>query len=90
MIILDEYFWILDLLENGNIVLAVKKKKKKREVAGCLHHMVIFIFHAFLYDRLFCIAMFFFIIHSSFFFVELQINLNAAFIYWFSFYFYLS
>lgn len=29
MIILDEYFWILDLLENGNIVLAVKKKKKK-------------------------------------------------------------
>lgn len=42
--------------------------------------MVIFIFHAFLYDRLFCIAMFFFIIHS-FFFVELQINLNAAFIF---------
>lgn len=64
MIILDEYFWILDLPENGNIVLAVKKG----EVAGCLHHMVIFIFDAFLYDRLFCIAMFFFIIHSSFFF----------------------
>lgn len=79
MIILDEYFWILEIPDKDNIVLAIKKKRQREgEVAGCLDLMVIF------YIRCLYIWQTFLYYHVFFL---LFINVSAAFIYWFSFLF---